>query len=164
MKGAIILSGASFIAKILSAMYRIPFENMVGNLGFYVYQQVYPIYAIGMTFSLSGFPVFISKIIAEQDDMESKYQISKRIFNVLAVLAILCFLFLQLGSTQIAEAMGDTKLKVIIRSVSWMFLLMPFLSVGRGFYQGIFNMTPTAVSQLSLLMLSQTSPKLPFYK
>ena len=51
MKGAIILSGASFIAKILSAMYRIPFENMVGNLGFYVYQQVYPIYAIGMTFS-----------------------------------------------------------------------------------------------------------------
>ena len=34
MKGAIILSGASFIAKILSAMYRIPFENMVGNLGF----------------------------------------------------------------------------------------------------------------------------------
>src|SRR5699024_9289128 len=32
--------------------------------------------------------------------------------------------------------------------VSWMFLLMPFLSVGRGFYQGIFNMTPTAVSQV----------------
>ena len=122
MKGAIILSGASFIAKILSAMYRIPFENMVGNLGFYVYQQVDPIYAIGMTFSLSGFPVFISKIIAEQDDIESKYQISKRIFNVLVVLAILCFLFLQFGSTQIAEAMGDTKLKVIIRSVSWMFL------------------------------------------
>ncbi|MGZ7898839.1 putative polysaccharide biosynthesis protein [Ligilactobacillus salivarius] len=148
MKGAIILSGASFIAKILSAMYRIPFENMVGNLGFYVYQQVYPIYAIGMTFSLSGFPVFISKIIAEQDDMESKYQISKRIFNVLVVLTILCFLFLQLGSTQIAEAMGDIKLEVIIRSVSWMFLLMPFLSVGRGFYQGIFNMTPTAVSQV----------------
>ena len=39
MKGALILSVASLIAKILSAVYRIPFENIVGNTGFYVYQQ-----------------------------------------------------------------------------------------------------------------------------
>ena len=43
MKGALILSIASLIAKILSAVYRIPFENIVGNTGFYVYQQVYPL-------------------------------------------------------------------------------------------------------------------------
>ena len=34
MKGALILSIASLIAKILSAVYRIPFENIVGNTGF----------------------------------------------------------------------------------------------------------------------------------
>ena len=44
MQGAIALSIAAFIAKILSAVYRVPFQNMVGNTGFYVYQQVYPIY------------------------------------------------------------------------------------------------------------------------
>ena len=42
MQGAIALSIAAFIAKILSAVYRVPFQNMVGNTGFYVYQQVYP--------------------------------------------------------------------------------------------------------------------------
>ena len=42
MRGALILSLSSLIAKILSAFYRIPFENLVGNIGFYVYQQVYP--------------------------------------------------------------------------------------------------------------------------
>ena len=59
MQGALVLSLAAFIAKILSAVYRVPFQNMVGNTGFYVYQQVYPIYGIGMTFALSGFPVFV---------------------------------------------------------------------------------------------------------
>ena len=64
MKGALILSIASLIAKILSAVYRIPFENIVGNTGFYVYQQVYPIYGIGVAFALTGFPVYISKLVA----------------------------------------------------------------------------------------------------
>lgn len=54
MQGALLLSVASLIAKILSAVYRVPFQNMVGNTGFYVYQQIYPIYGIGMTFALSG--------------------------------------------------------------------------------------------------------------
>ena len=65
MQGAIALSIAAFIAKILSAVYRVPFQNMVGNTGFYVYQQVYPIYGIGMTFALTGFPVFVSNVVAE---------------------------------------------------------------------------------------------------
>ena len=39
MEGAFILTIASFIAKVLSAVYRVPFQNLVGDEGFYVYQQ-----------------------------------------------------------------------------------------------------------------------------
>ena len=46
---AFVLTIASFIAKVLSALYRIPLQNLVGDEGFYVYQQVYPIYGIAMT-------------------------------------------------------------------------------------------------------------------
>ncbi|MDV5138446.1 oligosaccharide flippase family protein, partial [Enterococcus lactis] len=48
MHGAFILTIASFIAIVLSALYRIPLQNLVGDEGFYVYQQVYPIYGIAM--------------------------------------------------------------------------------------------------------------------
>ena len=54
MRGAWILSLSPLIAKILSAVYRVPFQNMVGDTGFYAYQQIYPIYGLGMTFALSG--------------------------------------------------------------------------------------------------------------
>ena len=94
MQGALILSLAAFIAKILSAVYRVPFQNMVGNTGFYVYQQVYPIYGIGMTFALSGFPVFVSALIAQY---RSDYELSpllKRLFWILSGIGIGVFLLL----------------------------------------------------------------------
>ncbi|KRN07260.1 hypothetical protein FD15_GL000086 [Liquorilactobacillus sucicola DSM 21376 = JCM 15457] len=148
MKGTAILTVASVIAKILSAFYRIPFENLVGNTGFYIYQQVYPIYGIGMTFALTGFPMYISKLVAQQEKQVEKDKITCELFYLLLLLGAAIFLFLQVGAGWISRAMGDAQLKALIKSVAWMYLLMPFLAVGRGYYQGVFNMIPTALSQL----------------
>lgn len=149
MKGALILSVASLIAKILSAFYRIPLENLVGNTGFYVYQQIYPIYGIAMTFSLSGFPVYISKVIAQQEDLVQKQLVAKRMFKILVAFSLGSFLVLNLGAGQLALWMGDQHLASLINSVSFSFLLIPFLAVARGYYQGTFEMLPTAISQVS---------------
>ncbi|MDA6131309.1 oligosaccharide flippase family protein, partial [Escherichia coli] len=64
-KGALILTIAALITKILSAVYRAPFQNIVGDVGFYIYQQVYPFYGIIIVLSTYGFPVIISKLYAE---------------------------------------------------------------------------------------------------
>lgn len=148
MQGAVVLSVAALIAKILSATYRIPLENLVGNEGFYVYQQIYPIYGIGMTFALSGFPIFISKIIAEQDSPLEKMTLARQLFVILMGFGIGIFVSLQLAASGIATLMGDKQLAPLIQSVAWMFLLMPFLSVSRGYYQGNLQMAPTAISQV----------------
>lgn len=147
-KGALILSISSLVAKILSAVYRIPLQNMVGNTGFYVYQQIYPLYGIGMTFALNGFPNFISKLVAEQPDETSKSLIARRAFHILTGLSLIVFFGLQLEATWIAVHMGDASLAPIISAVAWMFIFMPWLATGRGYYQGKFLMGPTAVSQL----------------
>lgn len=148
MQGAALLSVASLIAKILSAVYRVPFQNMVGNTGFYVYQQVYPIYGIGMTIALSGLPMFISKLTAETPESAEQRGTLRQVMVLLGVFSVAIFLGLQLFSLPIASAMGDPGLMPIIQSVSWMFLFAPFLSVSRGLFQGHFNMIPTALSQL----------------
>lgn len=77
MQGAFVLTIASFIAKVLSALYRIPLQNLVGDEGFYVYQQVYPIYGIAMTLALSGLPQFISKYVAERKILSSESKLCK---------------------------------------------------------------------------------------
>src|SRR5699024_2715355 len=149
MNGALVLIVAALVAKILSAIYRIPFQNIVGNTGFYVYQQVYPIYVIGMTLSLNGLPYFISKLVDQKNDEKQRMKIVSQVFALLSCLAIVMFLLLQVGAKVIASWMGDLQLAPLISSVSWMFLLMPFLASARGYYQGTFKMMPTAISQVS---------------
>lgn len=149
MKGALLLSLAAFISKILSAVYRVPFQNMVGNTGFYVYQQVYPIYGIGMTFALSGFPVFLSKMIAETPDSGTRRMILKRSLAILGVFGFILFMGIYGFSGRLALLMGDPELKPILQSVSWMFLWMPILATLRGYFQGNYRMEPTAVSQVA---------------
>lgn len=65
-RGAIILTIASFVIKVLSAFYRIPYQNIAGDVGFYIYQQIYPFYGFCLILATYGFPIIISKMVAER--------------------------------------------------------------------------------------------------
>lgn len=149
MQGAVVLTLAALVAKVLSAIYRVPLQNMVGNEGFYVYQQVYPIYGIGMTFALNGLPSFMGKQVALQNNNRQSKYLLKRYAVIVSVFALACFALIYFGAGWIAAMMGDGLLAPVIKSVSFMFLLMPGLLLSRGFMQGRNLMTPTAISQVA---------------
>ncbi|MEI5994510.1 putative polysaccharide biosynthesis protein [Candidatus Enterococcus mansonii] len=148
MQGAVVLTIASFVAKVLSAVYRVPFQNLVGDEGFYVYQQVYPIYGIAMTLALSGLPQFISKIVAEQSEISGQKKVLQQLFPFVFCIASLFWAFFFFGSQEIAFMMGDRLLAPLIQVVSFTFLLVPVLSFYRGNFQGHLLMIPSAVSQV----------------
>lgn len=151
LKGAFILTIAAIVTKILSAFYRIPFQNIVGDIGFYIYQQVYPFYGMAMVLSTTGFPVVISKLYAEQKE-KGNHEKSRLLllisFIYLQVFGFLCFLVLYAGADQIARWMNDSQLAVLLRVVSIVFLTFPIVSLLRGYYQGQGDMIPTALSQV----------------
>jgi O-antigen/teichoic acid export membrane protein len=150
-RGAFILMLAALITKILSAFYRIPFQNIVGDIGFYIYQQVYPFYGIAIVLSTTGFPVVISKLYAEQkqkgDDVKSRLLLFVS-FIYLQLFGFLCFLILYFGAGSIAVWMNDPHLSILLRVVSIVFLMFPLMSILRGYYQGSGDMVPTALSQV----------------
>jgi PST family polysaccharide transporter len=150
-RGAFILAIAALITKILSAVYRIPFQNIVGDVGFYIYQQVYPFYGLAMVLATTGFPVVISKLYAEQKEKGDKEKIRRLLFVsyiILQLFGILCFLILYFGANHIALWMSDEKLAILLRVVSIVFLVFPITSILRGYYQGKGDMVPTALSQV----------------
>src|SRR5690625_6708399 len=65
-KGAFLLTYASLLSKVLSALYRIPLQNLAGDVGFYTYQQIYPFLGMAMILALYGFPAAVSRFIASQ--------------------------------------------------------------------------------------------------
>ncbi|MFT4415987.1 putative polysaccharide biosynthesis protein [Fredinandcohnia humi] len=151
-EGAFILTLAGLVTKVLSAGYRIPYQNIAGDIGFYIYQQAYPIYGIVLVFSTYGFPVIISKLLAEQLEEKNNESILKIIylsFLTLSVIGFTLFGLLFWGAEGIANLMGDKQLVILLRVISFSFLLLPIISVLRGYFQGQKYMVPTAVSQVS---------------
>ncbi|WP_043931789.1 putative polysaccharide biosynthesis protein [Bacillus sp. EB01] len=145
-KGAFILTAAALFTKLLSAGYRIPFQNIAGDVGFYIYQQVYPFYGIAMALATTGFPVVLSKLFAEHRNRER--QLFAASFLLLQCFGIVCFATLYLGANFIARVMGDEGLAILLKAVAPVFLLFPGISVLRGYFQGRGDMVPTAVSQI----------------
>lgn len=150
--GAFVLTLSSIFIKILSALYRIPYQNVVGDVGFFIYQQVYPFYAFALVLSTYGFPVIISKLLAESKGENNGYNRTEIVVTSwlsLSIIGFILFLFLFLGADSIAGLMNDPMLTKSIRLIAFSFLFMPILSILKGMFQSRGNMVPTAVSQVT---------------
>ncbi|MEK5330494.1 MULTISPECIES: putative polysaccharide biosynthesis protein [unclassified Lysinibacillus] len=155
MKGAALLTIAALIVKVLSAIYRVPFQNLVGDEGFYIYQQVYPVISIFVVWTSSGFAVAISKMLADNDcivDEEERTQkrrsIMRIIFRYLTVLSFVFFGVLFAGADVLAKMMGDANLALLLRTGSFIVLVMPALAIFKGGFQSRGIMEPIAYAQV----------------
>lgn len=155
MKGAALLTIAALIVKVLSAIYRVPFQNLVGDEGFYIYQQVYPFMAIFVVLTSSGFAVAISKMLADNDllkDQEHREQrrssILRIVFRYLTVLSFIFFAILFGGADLLAQMMGDANLAPLLRTGAFIVLFMPALAILKGGFQSRGIMKPVAYAQV----------------
>lgn len=151
LKGAFILTIAGMLSKILSALYRIPLQNLTGDFGYYVYQQVYPFIGMLMMLSLYGFPAAVSKLTSEKKSMNQDLSFKNFMRPVLIILFVLSFILagaLYIFAPYLANLVKDEQLVGSYRLLSFGFLLTPLISFYRGYFQGLGDMRPTAYSQV----------------
>lgn len=111
-----------------------------------------------LNISTAGIPIAISKIITEYNTLEMyeakerSYKVGRNIILMLSVLAffVLCFApevsHLILGEIEGGNTIRDVAF--VIRSVSFCLLIIPFLSVSKGYLQGHNYITPASISQV----------------
>lgn len=151
VRGAFVLTLAGVISKVLSAGYRIPLQNLTGDIGFYIYQQVYPLLGMAIVLALYGYPSAVSKIAADMKVSGNKLTMRSfygPVFLVLLAINGLFFLLLFVNAQTLAQWVGDMKLVSTYRIAAFIFLLIPFSSLLRGVFQGDQEMRPTAYSQV----------------
>ena len=147
--------------KILGMLYIIPFTALIGTGGKYIYSCVYIIYNLVLNASTSGIPTATSILIADYNTRElhkTKMKIY-RVGNAVSLsMGILFFLILEIFANQIAEFYTTTittqttvsisEFASAIRCIGVCLLVVPFLSVYRGFLQGHKILTVSAFSQV----------------
>lgn len=153
LRGALILTVAGIIVKIIGAVNRILLSRLLGGEGIGLYQMAYPIYLLALSVSSAGIPVAISIIVAEKLAL-SDWRGANKVFRVSllvlsatgAVFTIL--LFFGAGWLVQAHFVRDPRAYYSIAALAPAIFFVTVLSSYRGYFQGLQLMTPTAVSQI----------------
>ncbi len=151
LKGAAILAMAGILVKVIGAFYRIPLANIMPEEGMGYYQVGYQLYVLLVAISTSGFPTATSKIIAEKrahGDYGGAHKIFKVSFLGFLVAGVLSSLVVLLGARSILGFMDNPNSYYALIALVPALLFVPIMSAFRGYFQGMQNMVPTAVSQL----------------
>ncbi|MEK3705611.1 polysaccharide biosynthesis protein [Paenibacillus sp. FSL R7-0198] len=151
LQGAFILGLAAIISKIIGAFQKIPLQNLGGDGVFGIYNTVYPLYMLIITLAAAGLPLAVSKFVAEQNALGRPDE-SRRIIRLSSLLlggiGIIMALLMYAGAPLIADMIGNRHVVPSIRAASWALLFVPVMTGLRGYFQGLQQMVPTAVSQV----------------
>lgn len=147
LQGTWLMAFAAVFSKILSASYRIPLQNLVGDHGYYVYQQIYWIYGIFTVLSLTGLPLLISKIFINNTKEELAHNITD-VFWLLNYFSIGLIILLEIFAPNLARAMGDSQLTNELRLTALVYLFVPIEAVIRATYQSQLDVKISATSQI----------------
>lgn len=154
LRGAMILTAAGIVVKILGGVNRILLSRLLGGEGIGLYQMAYPLYILFLSVAGAGIPIAVSIMIAEQT-AKGNYSGAQRVFHVtlafMTAVAVLCGLAMAAGAGLLIEwgwVRDD-------RAYLPLLVLAPALTISvitccfRGYFQGLQLMEPTAISQMA---------------
>lgn len=159
VEGTFIATFAIIIVKVLGALYVIPFYRIIGESGGALYSYAYNVYNLFLNISTAGIPIAISKIISEYNTLEM-YEAKERAYklgrNIILIISVIAFFMLFVFSKEFASLiLGEIKggntlddVSFVIKCVSFCLLIIPFLSVSKGYLQGHKYITPSSISQV----------------
>ena len=159
LEGALIATVAIFFTKFIGIVYVIPFYSIVGSKGGALYGYAYNIYNLFLIISSAGIPLAISKLTSEYNalnmykEKEYMFNLTQKIILVFSIISFLiCFLFAPLiAKLIIGNVTGGNTIQdiaFVIRCVSFAILIVPLLSISRGYLQGHGYIAPSSISQV----------------
>ena len=149
--GVMILTLSVIAVKVMGLVYKIPMLKILGPEGMGYFNAAYELYALFFVLSTAGLPVAVSILISEHAVGGRVCQVNKIQKVSLAVftcLGILGSLTMGLGSAFFAELVESPMARLCILAISPSVFFVCVSGAMRGFFQGMQDMRPTAVSQV----------------
>ncbi len=150
MKGTLILAVSGFSIKLVGVLFKFVLARIIGDEGFGLYTRAYSLYTPILVLFVSGIPVAISHLSATESMTKGKTNTG--IFTTMLTFNAFFGLFLagsfMLGAKMLAGGLlGDIDVYPSLIGIGPAILIGAILAVFRGYFQGLEQMTPTAVSQ-----------------
>lgn len=151
IKGSVILMISAVVAKGLGALFKIPLTNMLGGMGMSYFSCAYSIFMPVYALTVTGLSTAVARLTAESMALgmyENIRRIRKTAHLLFAAVGILGSLFVLLLAKPFSLlATGNTQSGLAVAMIAPSVLFGCVTAVERGYYEGMSNMYPTAVSQ-----------------
>jgi len=142
---------AGVLVKAMGALFKIPLAAAAGDEAMGYFSSAYSVYSMLFLISTAGIPAALSRMIAAAREKNETGR-CRRIFRVSAVLLSGIGLFFALSlyffASPIAAIPKEPALAPCLRVLSPVLFFICVSAALRGYFQGMQNMVPTAVSQL----------------
>lgn len=151
LRGASVLGASMIIVKLFGALFKIPLGNILDGDGMGYFSTAYSIFTMIYSFSTAGLPAAIAKMVAEQSvhgrarDIKKLHDLSVRLFLILGLAGTAVILLL---SKVYVNIVGTPNAWYCVLAIAPSVFFGCMTSAYRGYYEGLRNMTPTAVSQV----------------
>ncbi|AFM41969.1 membrane protein involved in the export of O-antigen and teichoic acid [Desulfosporosinus acidiphilus SJ4] len=150
--GATILLGANLLNRLLGFAYQYLIMAHIGGEAYGLFTMVFPLYMLALVFTTAGIPLAIAKMVAEEVSLGRAYQarsIFRLAFWLLTVSGGFVSTSLYFLTPYIAHRIfPDPRVLTIFQICTPAIFIVSISSVFRGYFQGLQNMVPTAVSQI----------------
>ncbi len=151
LKGAMVLGSSMIVVRLMGMVYKILLSGMYGGVGTGLFNAAYALYNPLFMLSTAGFPIAISRMVSESmtkkryRDVKQIHRLSVPIF---VVAGLACFIAMVLGSFIYVKVIKaeDTIFALLCLSPTIFFGCL--MSIYRGYFEGMRNMVPTAVSEI----------------
>ncbi len=151
MRGVMILTPATLLAKVIGLFYKIPLLLIVGVGGMAYFLSAYHVYSLLFVLSAAGLPTALSLLVSravakgERGAVGRVFGVSLAVFFLVGALGTLSLI---LFAPQIAAGLGMREADQALIAIAPALMLAAFVGAGRGVFQGFHNMVPTAVSEV----------------
>ncbi len=152
LKGALVLAGANLLVKLIGAFFKVPLYELIGKEGNGIFNVAYQIYTFMFIIATAGFPIAVSKMVAESVARKDEYD-AKRVFEtaviLLGVIGAVGSIILYTFAGSLADFLGNADSEIGIRVIAPGVFFISVVSAYRGYFQGKQNMFPTAASEVT---------------
>ena len=151
LHGAMLLTIATAIVKVIGALYKIPLKMVIGDQGYGYFVTAYDIYTVLLMISTAGLPIAMSRMISQATALNHNNQV-RRIYKtsraIFLALGIASTALMMIFCHELAQFQGQPDAWAAIACLGPCALLMGIMSTYRGFSQGQGDMRPTSNSQM----------------
>ena len=146
------LALAAILGRIIGLIYRIPLTSIIGDLGNNYYGCAFDIYNILLLMSSYSLPMAVSRLVSDyrtKGELKNAHRVLKCAFLFALVVGTTACAVVFFGARYITGTIFQTPLSLYaLRVLAPTLILTALLGVLRGFFQGMENMNPSAVSQV----------------